>query len=170
MPRPKLRVISMDEVTITRENGDTAVFEYKDPSMGGGMSLKIGPEILTMNDHEILEAHNDVCRRIQYLADTHENVVIEIPHGRPQIKYSKQSRQWTTRGDVIRCYIDEAEVPDEEGDLAPIIEIDDKRLSLKEFGRLLTTYSGWGMRVIFVPDDRLLESPEIRVQESTNKD
>jgi hypothetical protein len=170
MPRPKFHVISIDEVKITRENGDTAVFEYKDPSMGGGMSLKIGQEINTMNDLEILEAHNDVCRKIQHLSDTYEHVAIEIPYGKPQIKYSEQCRQWTARGDVLRCYIDEAEAPDEEGDPAPVIEIDDKRLTLKEFGRLLTTYAGWGMRVIMVPDNRLLESPEIRVQEPADSE
>ena len=170
MPRPKFRVLSMDEVRITRENGDTAVFEYNDPSMGGGMNLKIGPEINMMTDLELLEAHNEVARRIKKLSDTYEHVAIEVPDGAPQIKYSKQTRQWTARGDVLRCYIDEAEAPDEEGDPTPIIEIDDKRLTLKEFGSLLTTYTGWGMRVMIVPDDRLLESPEILIQDPLDRD
>lgn len=170
MPRPKFLVLSMNDVKISRENGDTAVFEYNDPSMGGGMSLKIGQEIHKMTDLELLGAHNDVARKIKHARDTYEHVAIEIPDGSPQIKYSKQCRQWSARGDVLRCYIDEAVVPDEEGDRTPVIEIDDKRLTLKEFGRLLTTYTGWGMRVIIVPDDRLLESPEIRVQEPTDRD
>ena len=43
--------------------------------------------------------------------------------------------------------------------------IDDCELSLREFGRLLLTYAGWGMRVVFVPDDRIDEEPEIEVRE-----
>jgi uncharacterized protein YdcH (DUF465 family) len=155
----------MDDVKITRKNGDTAIFQYKDSSLGGGMNLHIGPEMESMTDLEILEAHNEIARKIKQAKEDYEHVAIEIPHGAPQIKYSEQCRQWTARGDVLRCYIDEAEESDEEGDPAPVIEIDDQRLTLKEFGRLLTTYSGWGMRIIIVPDDRLLESPEIRVQD-----
>lgn len=169
MGRPKFPILSMNDVKITRENGDTAVFEYKDPSMGGGTNLVIGPNIHSMTDLELLEAHNDVARRIQYMKDTYEHVAIEIPHGSPQIQYHKDSNQWTARGDVLRCYIDEADERDEEGDLTPVIEIDDKRLSLKEFGRLLTTYAGWGMRIVIVPDDQLLESPQIKVQEPLDR-
>jgi hypothetical protein len=44
-----------------------------------------------------------------------------------------------------------------------VIFIDDQELSLAEFGRLLTTYATWGMRVVLVPDDRVNEKPEIIV-------
>lgn len=165
MPRPKFRIVSMNEVKITRENGETAVFEYDDPSMGGGMNLTIGPEMLSMTDLEILEAHNDVVRKMKQMSDSYEHIAIEIPAGNPQIKYSKEAEQWTPRGDVLRCYIDDGGDEDEEDNSGTVIEIDDKRLSLKEFGRLLSTYAGWGMRVVFVPDDRLLETPEIIIQE-----
>jgi hypothetical protein len=43
------------------------------------------------------------------------------------------------------------------------VYVDDQELSLAEFGRLLTTYAGWGMRIVFVPDDRLDEEPDIVV-------
>ena len=84
MPRPKFRVLSMNEVKITRKDGDTAIFQYNDVSMGGGISLNIGPNMESMTDLEILEAHNDVCRKIHHSRDTYEHVAIEIPHGNPQ--------------------------------------------------------------------------------------
>jgi hypothetical protein len=59
---------------------------------------------------------------------------------------------------VLRCEIDNGG-PDGE----PIIGIDDQELSWREFGRLLGTYAGWGMRIVFVPDDRLDEQPEVRI-------
>jgi len=46
-----------------------------------------------------------------------------------------------------------------------VIRIDDHKLSLEEFGWLLTTYAGWGMRFVFVPDDRTDEEPEIEIRD-----
>ena len=66
--------------------------------------------------------------------------------------------QWTPRGDVLRCIIEDGG-PDGEA----VIHVDDHELSLAEFGRLLTTYAGWGMRIVFVPDDRTYEEPEITI-------
>jgi hypothetical protein len=42
-----------------------------------------------------------------------------------------------------------------------IVEIDGQRLSMHEFGRLLATYAGWGMRIVFVPDNELDVEPPI---------
>ena len=50
-------------------------------------------------------------------------------------------------------------------DREAVITIDDQELSLRQFGRLLTTYSGWGMRIVFVPDHELADSPRIEVRE-----
>jgi hypothetical protein len=47
----------------------------------------------------------------------------------------------------------------------PLIHVDDHELSWSEFGTLLLTYGGWGMRIVFVPDNRLDEEPEIEVRE-----
>lgn len=44
-----------------------------------------------------------------------------------------------------------------------------KEPSWDEFGRLLTTYAGWGMRVTFVPDDRVHENPEVDVREPKDR-
>ena len=38
---------------------------------------------------------------------------------------------------------------------------DSEQWSLHEFGKLLRTHVGWGMRISFVPEDRVDEHPEI---------
>ena len=65
----------------------------------------------------------------------------------------------STRGDVLRCVIQ-----DEDG-RRPVIQIDDRDFTLEEFGTMLTTYSGWGMRIVFVPDSELETPPVIVVEE-----
>jgi len=93
------------------------------------------------------------------------HVAVEIPPGKPQIQYFEAGDQWTPRGSVLRCEIDKGG-PDGE----PIIAIDDHELSWREFGRLLVTYAGWGMRIVFVPDDRLDEQPEVQTREPEDDD
>src|SRR4029453_17160245 len=79
----------------------------------------------------------------------------------PQIRYFERGDQSTPRGDVLRCEIDDGGPGGE-----PIIHIDDRELSWREFGRLLTTHAGWGMRIVFVPDDELDEEPRIEIREA----
>ena len=74
-------------------------------------------------------------------------MVVEIPRGHPQLDYSAPAGQWVPRGAVLRCLIDE----NPEGE--PVIYIEDHALSLQEFGGLLGTYAGWGMRIVFVEED-----------------
>ena len=45
-----------------------------------------------------------------------------------------------------------------------VIEIDGRELSIEEFGRMLTTYSGWGMRIEFVPEDEVHRRPARRTR------
>ena len=54
-------------------------------------------------------------------------------------------------------------------DNEPIIYVDDRELSWREFGRLMTTYAGWGVRIVFVPDDELHEEPQIEIREPEEK-
>jgi hypothetical protein len=61
---------------------------------------------------------------------------------------------------VLRCVVDDSG-PDGEA----IIHIDDQPLSLPEFGRLLCTYAGWGMRITFVPEEELAQPPRIEVRD-----
>ena len=69
-----------------------------------------------------------------------KHVAVEVPLGSPQIKYFARRYQWCPRGGVLRCLVED----DENGQL--VVGIDDQELSLEEFGRMLTTYVGWGMR------------------------
>jgi hypothetical protein len=50
--------------------------------------------------------------------------------------------------------------------LLPIIAVDDQEFTWDEFGRMLCTYAGWGMRIVFVPNDELSQPPRIAVRES----
>ena len=94
------------------------------------------------------------------MAAEYENIVVEIPPGQPQITYSEQSDQWVPRGDLLRCVIEDGG-PDGE----VTVYIDDQELSLREFGRLLVTHAGWGMRIAFVPDNLVDEQPEVQVRD-----
>jgi hypothetical protein len=54
----------------------------------------------------------------------------------------------------------------DEDDSLPVIYVDDREFEWQEFGRMLCVHAGWGMRVVFVPDDELERSPKIIVRES----
>ena len=155
-------VARLDEVLISRE-GDTAVITYKDKTIAT-VNLRIGPGLGKMSDQEILDVHNDIIHAQRKMAANYENVVIEIPERSPQIEYSRRCDQWVPRGDVVRC-----EISDGGPDGEATVIIDDRELSLREFGRLLTTRAGWGIRIAFVPDDRLCENPRIEVREPTEE-
>ncbi len=70
--------------------------------------------------------------------------------------------EWVPRGGVLRCVIEDG--GGEDGDL-PVIHVDDREFEWEDFGRLLCTYAGWGMRIVFVPDDELDRTPKTIVQE-----
>lgn len=157
MPRPRFRTVTLDEVKITRD-GNFAVFDYKDPGMGGGMRLEVGPRVKKMTLGELLELHNEIVRERLAMAARYKHEAVEIV-GRPQIEYSKQCGQWVPRGDVLRCFITCGDLDARE----PAFEIDGKELSLREFGAMLLTHEGWGMRVVFVPEGELHKTPKIKV-------
>ena len=50
------------------------------------------------------------------------------------------------------------------------VHIDDQELSLREFGRLLSTHAGWGMRIAFVPSELVEEEPEVEVREPNEEE
>ena len=113
-----------------------------------------------MTDQEILDTFNDHLVTSARLRAEYEHIATEIPPGKPQIEYSALSDQWVPRGYVLRAVIDDGG-PDNE----PIIHIDDHELSWTAFGRLLTTFAGWGMRIVVVPDDETHLEPRIEVRE-----
>ena len=100
------RQASRDQVSITRE-GDVAVIENADPSISV-VRFTIGPDLGSMTDAAILELFNDVIEAQEKLA-SNDDTLIEIPPGKPQIRYSEGSDQWVPRGDVLRCHLDDDE-------------------------------------------------------------
>jgi len=153
----KPQIATLDEVVLARD-GDFADITYRDPTVGG-VNLKIGPEVARMTDQEILDCHNEVLLAMQRSVASYKHRAVEVPPGKDQVRYSEQCDQWVPRGDVLRCVIH-----DEEG-RRPVIEIDDREFTLEEFGSMLTTFSGWGMRIVFVPDTDLEKRPVIVVKD-----
>ena len=45
-----------------------------------------------------------------------------------------------------------------------VVDVDEQELQLEQFGKLLTTYAGWGMRIEFVPEDELHRRPALEVR------
>lgn len=148
-PRPKRPYITtLDQVTITRES-EAAAIEYHDPDVGG-VHLMFGFPIDAMTDAEILEVHNAGLRGVEEMRLANPYFAEEVPVGQPQIEYHALSDQWSPLGSVLRCVISDGG-PDSETS----VWIDDRELSLREFGHLLAVHNGWGMRITFVPDDEI---------------
>jgi hypothetical protein len=149
-------IAKMDEVLITRQ-GETAVIEYKEPNVGG-TNLVLGPKIHDMSDEDILKCHNDcIDAQLEFMRN-YKYVATEIPPGKSQVKYFSPGGYWTMRGDVLRGYISS-----QNGETS--ILVDDKEFTLQEFGKLLSCFEGWGMRIIMVPEDETHQSPPIEVKE-----
>jgi hypothetical protein len=162
MPKPRNRlkrphVADLSDVIITR-NGDYAVIDYRDPTVAG-VNLKLDSDLSLMSDEEILNCHNQVLLAQQEATANYVHEAVEIPPGRPQVEYSEHCDQWVPRGDVLRCVIH-----DEDGRRA-VIEIDEQEFILEEFGTMLTTFSGWGMWLVFVPEDELARQPDIVIKD-----
>ena len=151
-------VASLDEVTIRRE-GDDAIIDFRDPNIAS-THFRLGPSVHRLSDQQILARFNKIVAAEQKAAESRRHVAIEIPIGRPQISYFAAADQWAPRGGVLRCVVDDSG-PNGEA----IIHIDDHSLSLQEFGRLLCTYAGWGMRITFVPEEELASAPRVAIGE-----
>jgi len=156
--RPKKPThVLIDQVRITRD-GETATIDHADPNLSGA-HLTIGPQIAAMTDADIVAMYNDVLDSQWALLQEWDKTVVEEPPGEPQIDYHEKSDQWAPRGELLRCIVHDGG-PDGE----VIIHIDDKELSLREFGRLLSVYTGWGMRIAFVPEEFVTENPKVKIR------
>lgn len=153
--------MSAHEVRITR-TADTAIIEHADPSVWT-RHVRFGAELATMTDADVLAAHNRMLAAEAEAIASHENVCIEVPVGQPQIEFEDRSNQWVPRGEIVRCRIGDGDEVD--GEPSVTIGIDDHELTLAEFGRMLLTYNGWGMRIAFVPEEYVHEHPEVDVRE-----
>lgn len=164
MPLPKQPyVASPDQVRITRK-GDYAIIEYADSTIAT-THLKMGAERLAaMTDAEVLDFWNEHIKVRQALSDSFDYTAKEIPVGRPQVEYFEEGDQWVARGGVLRCQIvTDAAVPVELDE--PVVSIDGRDFTVAEFIKLLGGYGGWGMRIVFVPEDELKMQPKISVQD-----
>ena len=133
----KVRYIArLPEVIVTRD-GDFARIEYKEGGIAASL-LKIGPEIREMSDSEIVELHNETLRDKARRASEYKQVAVEMPLGSAQIEYFARCDQWVPRSTVLRCLIRDSL----RGQL--LIRVDEQDLRLKQFGKLLSTYEGWG--------------------------
>ena len=147
----------IDQVRITREGND-AIIDYADAGIAG-TRVTIGPDIATMTDREIIDLFNGILAAQERLLAAWDKTVTEETPGEKQIDYHEDSGQWAPRGDVLRCIIDDG---GPEGEVT--IHIDDKELSLAEFGRMLTVHAGWGMRIAFVPEKVISENPKVEIR------
>lgn len=160
--RPKTPYLaSLDEVRITRD-GETAIVAYIEENVVT-THYTIGPKLQVMTDADILDLHNQSIRvRGHSAVEQRNRPLIEIPLGKPQIEYHRESDQWSPRDDVLRCIVEE----DTEQDCRlPTIVIDDQELTWEEFGRLMLVHAGWGMRIAFVDSEDLHRVPKIEVRE-----
>jgi hypothetical protein len=156
-PRRKKRPgrMELDAVEIDRR-GDAAIITPRDPDVAV-THFQIGTQLARMSDEEILACFNETIDAMDRLAAEHPYVATEVPPGQPQIRYFAEGDQWVPRGGVVRCLIES----DEDGQIS--INVDDRELSLDEFGRLLATYEGWGMRIEFTPEDATDRRPRLEV-------
>ena len=61
-----------------------------------------------MSDADIVDMYNEILDAQWALLQQWDKTVVEEPPGEKQIDYHEQSDQWVTRGDVLRCIIDDA--------------------------------------------------------------
>jgi hypothetical protein len=159
--RPK--IASLEEVTISRD-GEYAIISFHDSTIST-MHLKLGAKVHSMADEQILESFNQTVHSMEETRRSYVHVPLEIPAGKPQVKYFAPGDQWVARGDVLRCIIE-----DGGPDCEATIWIDDREFSLQEFGKLLVTYAGWGMRIVFVPDDEIEKVHPVEIREPDDDD
>lgn len=158
MRRKPPRRASLDEVKITREGG-MAIIEHADPAVSRAQ-VNIGPQLETMPDADVLDLFNAMMDAQGRIAAEFDSTAVEIPPGKPQIRFVEYSGQLVPRGQVLRCHIEE-----DEEDNEVVIYVDERKFRLAEFAALLRYYAGWGMRITFVPEDEVTEQPEIDVRE-----
>ena len=161
--RPKRpRIARLDQVRISRD-GEDAIIEFCASGIAA-THLRVGPKVHEMTDAEILLLFNQtIAAQIRNRDELGEYVAIEIPVGSPQVEHHPDTaNQWSPRGGVLRCCIEDGGGKD---GLLPTVYVDDQEFSWDDFGKMLCTYAGWGMRIVFVPDDELESAPKVVVRE-----
>ena len=163
----KGRISDLTRVLLTDggvfENLGVAVIEHADPNVSVAR-VNVGSQLQTMSDAAVLDLFNAMMGAQENLAAEFDSTAVEIPPGKPQVRFVEDSAQWVPRGRVLRCHIED----DENGET--VIYIDDRAFDLAEFGGLLRFFTGWGMRITFVPEDQVTEQPKIEVREPEDEE
>ena len=154
---PKLA--KMPDINKIQREGEYACIEFSDPKRPK-ITLHIGPEIESMSDDDILLMHNRVITAmIRNRDEAPKWKAIEVPVGHPQLRHNPGfTNEWSPKGAVLRCILDSGD------DDEPVIHIDDQEFTWAEFGKVVSAYIGWGMRIVFVPDDEIKDRPEISIE------
>ncbi len=164
MPKPKRpHVASPDEIRFTR-NGDEVIVEYADPTIAVTHLRMEEKKIAGMTDEQLLAYWNEHVQSLDEYMRDYEYVAVEVPVGKPQVRYFEDGDQWVPRGSVLRCEL----LSDSGSSIGlddPFLTIDGRDFTLAEFVKMVGTFGGWGMRIEFVPDDELHERPEVEVGE-----
>src|SRR6266404_4007415 len=134
MKKPRPIVYNPNEIIITRDQ-DYAHIKYKDPDFGE-TRLQIGREAAEMTDQEIVDLYNDILNAEAELVRENKYIASEPPLGSAQMESHPSCGQWSPRGHVLRCLIDDT--PEQE----PMITIAGKELSWHEFGKAICTFAG----------------------------
>lgn len=148
---------TVDQVRVTREGG-TAILEYAEPGVFV-VHFQVGPQLSSMSDEEVIDFHNSTLDAMEQLRHENDFPALEMPVGKPQVEWHERAYQWSARGHVLRCLISCGD------DDHPSVIIDDKELTWEQFGRVVSSFEGWGMRIVFVDEDSLHETPRIEVRE-----
>jgi hypothetical protein len=156
----KRKIAFPKDVKITRD-GIYAHIDFIDPSYMS-RRIEIGSTLSSMTDAEILRIHNDIVFSEQ--ASIRQSRPTEIEDGGVQIRFDKASGSWVPESDVLRCELTSGEEPH---DL--VVRIDDQDLSWAQFGRMVSSYRGWGMRVTFLPEEQLFKPPATEIIEKSPK-
>jgi hypothetical protein len=146
-----------NDVTIARDDHCSRI-DYRVGAIPA-THLEMDPKIVDLSNGEIIEEYNECLRDEAKLATERRHVAIEVPLGGTQMEYFARSDQWAPKGGVLRCLIKD----DERGQV--IVQIDEQELRLKQFGTLLATYTGWGMRIEFMPENEVHRRPVLQVRE-----
>jgi len=151
---------SLDQVRISRGPNGPEI-DYAEENVSGVHLVMSSAEQAALSDEQILEIHNRCIDAQQASRDSFDWVALEVPPGTPQVKRDRRTGYVLPRGDVLRCHITDCAAGEED----PVaIYIDDEEYTLREFGQMLQSYAGWGMRVVFVPEDEVHEEPSIEVR------
>jgi hypothetical protein len=130
-------------------------------NLSNGILCLSAPDFDAMTGRQVIKKFN------AYIDSLLEHIAadrpVEIEDGQPQLRWSRDCRQWTAAGHVLRCVVDwDSEAGEQPGQVA--IRIDDKLLSGEEFLSVIESFEGWGMRIEFIHENRLTDRPEPIVQ------